>query len=128
MSPSPTRPWIFTQVNHNVEKKIRLEALGAKVFVIEQDINGHLSIQHLLKTLHEQGVESLMVEGGATVISSFMASGLVDLVLVTIAPVYVGPNGVSAVQTAEVAPHFENITYHPLGRDVMMVAKPHSRP
>lgn len=43
-----------------------------------------------------------MVEGGANVISTFMASGLVDLVLITIAPVYVGLAGVSAVQNAEV--------------------------
>lgn len=43
-----------------------------------------------------------MVEGGANVISTFLASGLVDLVLITIAPVYVGLDGVSAVQNAEV--------------------------
>lgn len=43
-----------------------------------------------------------MVEGGANVISSFLKSGLVDSFLLTIAPVYVGKDGVSAVEDAEV--------------------------
>lgn len=43
-----------------------------------------------------------MVEGGASVISSFLKSGLVDSFLLTVAPVYVGRNGISAVQDAEV--------------------------
>jgi len=43
-----------------------------------------------------------MVEGGASVISSFLKSGQVDSFLLTIAPVFVGEDGVSAVQDAEV--------------------------
>jgi hypothetical protein len=43
-----------------------------------------------------------MVEGGASVISSFLKSGLVHSVLLTIAPIYVGHAGVSAVREAEV--------------------------
>lgn len=42
---------------------------------------------------------SLMVEGGASVISSFLSTpGLVDLVIVTVAPVLVGDDGVSATK------------------------------
>ncbi|KAF9327319.1 2,5-diamino-6-(ribosylamino)-4(3H)-pyrimidinone 5'-phosphate reductase [Podila minutissima] len=118
---SPTRPWIFTRREHDTEKRKQLEVLGAKVFAIDQDAE---DIQHLLRVLKEQSIQSLMVEGGAKVISTFMASGLVDLVLITIAPVYVGLAGVSAVQNAEVAPSFDSISYHTLGRDVMMVAMP----
>jgi 2,5-diamino-6-(ribosylamino)-4(3H)-pyrimidinone 5'-phosphate reductase len=40
-----------------------------------------------------------MVEGGASVISSFLSTpGLVDLVIVTVAPVLVGDDGVSAAK------------------------------
>lgn len=35
-----------------------------------------------------------MVEGGAAVISSFLLSGLVDFLVVTVAPVMVGDQGV----------------------------------
>lgn len=38
----------------------------------------------------ELGGGSLMVEGGASIISSFLDSGLVDLVIITIAPIFVG--------------------------------------
>lgn len=31
-----------------------------------------------------------MVEGGASVITSFLDSGLVDLIIITIAPVFIG--------------------------------------
>ncbi|KAF9958475.1 2,5-diamino-6-(ribosylamino)-4(3H)-pyrimidinone 5'-phosphate reductase [Mortierella alpina] len=123
---APKRPWILTGPVHNVEKRLELEALGAKVFELDVDAHGRISLPELLSTLHQQSIESLMVEGGAGVISSFLKSGLVNSFLLTIAPVYVGEHGVSAVQDAEAAPVFKDISYHSLGRDVMMVAKPAS--
>lgn len=63
---------------------------------------GHISLEGLLSTLWENKMRSVMVEGGASVISSFLKSGLVDSFLLTIAPVYVGKDGVSAVEDAEV--------------------------
>ncbi|KAF9417820.1 2,5-diamino-6-(ribosylamino)-4(3H)-pyrimidinone 5'-phosphate reductase [Podila epigama] len=101
LSESPTRPWIFTGRDHDSEKRKRLEALGATVFVIDQDAQNRLVIPHLLRTLGERSIRSLMVEGGASIISTFMASSLVDLVLITIAPIYVGHDGISAVQDAQ---------------------------
>ncbi|KAF9549341.1 2,5-diamino-6-(ribosylamino)-4(3H)-pyrimidinone 5'-phosphate reductase [Mortierella hygrophila] len=122
---SPTKPWIFTSSIHSdSQKKADLEALGAKVFVLDLDLSGHISLEGLFSTLWENNMRSVMVEGGASVISSFLKSGLVDSFLLTIAPVFVGKDGVSAVEDAEAAPEFEDISYHPLGRDTMMVAKP----
>ncbi|KAF9101857.1 2,5-diamino-6-(ribosylamino)-4(3H)-pyrimidinone 5'-phosphate reductase [Mortierella sp. GBA35] len=121
---SPTRPWIFTSPNHNPQRKSDLEALGAKVFVLDLDSSGRISLEGLLSTLWEHSIRSVMVEGGSSVISSFLKSGLVDSFLLTIAPVYVGKDSVSAIEDAEAAPEFDNISYHPLGRDTMMVATP----
>ncbi|KAI1320367.1 2,5-diamino-6-(ribosylamino)-4(3H)-pyrimidinone 5'-phosphate reductase [Mortierella claussenii] len=125
---SPKKPWIFTGPTYDHHRQTELEALGAKVFVLDVDTQGHLSISQLLSILHQRSIGSLMVEGGASIISSFLKSSLVDSVLVTIAPVYVGLDGISAVQNAEAAAKFEHISYHPLGRDVMMVAKPRQTP
>lgn len=47
----------------------------------------------MLHMLHSLGIRSLMVEGGAQIIDSFAKSGLVDRLVVTIAPVVVGPLG-----------------------------------
>ncbi|KAF9910802.1 2,5-diamino-6-(ribosylamino)-4(3H)-pyrimidinone 5'-phosphate reductase [Linnemannia zychae] len=122
---SPTRPWIFTSPFHNnPQRKADLEALGARVFVLDLDASGHISLEGLFSALWENSIQSVMVEGGASVISSFLKSGLVDSFLLTIAPVYVGKDGVSAIEDAEAAPEFDDISYHPLGRDTMMVAKP----
>lgn len=56
--------------------------------------SGRLSIKRILLELQDMGVKSLMVEGGATVISSFIASGLVDRLVVTVCPTLVGDEGV----------------------------------
>ncbi|KAF1992074.1 hypothetical protein K402DRAFT_388640 [Aulographum hederae CBS 113979] len=51
----------------------------------------------ILTTLKSEGIDSVMVEGGGTVINSLMAPGyedLIDSVVVTIAPVWLGQGGV----------------------------------
>lgn len=48
----------------------------------------------MLNTLHSLGIRTLMVEGGAQIIDTFARSGLVDRLIVTVAPVVVGPLGV----------------------------------
>lgn len=53
----------------------------------------------ILHALHLAGIASVMVEGGADVINSMLESGLVDSVIITIGPVFLGKNGV------EVSPH-----------------------
>jgi 2,5-diamino-6-(ribosylamino)-4(3H)-pyrimidinone 5'-phosphate reductase len=54
-----------------------------------------LSVKSILTTLHNQGIKSLMVEGGAQIISSFLAEhDAVDKLIVTVAPLWVGEAGV----------------------------------
>lgn len=66
---------------------------------------GKISIQALLKTLRTREILSVMVEGGARVIQSFLAESTkadasaastraVDSVIVTVAPILVGDDGV----------------------------------
>ncbi|CAG8505952.1 7682_t:CDS:2 [Paraglomus occultum] len=91
-------PWIFTQHKHDMKKKLLLEQAGAKVLTIDSDENGNLSLSQLLAVLYRPplSISRLMVEGGAKIIQSFFKSGLVDLLVVTIAPVYV-VRGISVV-------------------------------
>lgn len=51
---------------------------------------GHLPLNQVFDQLGSLGYRSIMVEGGASIISSLLSSGLVDLLVVTIAPVLVG--------------------------------------
>lgn len=55
---------------------------------------GALDLNSMLSTLADMEIRSLMVEGGARVISSFLQSGLVDSLIITVCPTMVGEGGV----------------------------------
>ncbi|KAG0222265.1 2,5-diamino-6-(ribosylamino)-4(3H)-pyrimidinone 5'-phosphate reductase [Actinomortierella wolfii] len=90
-----TRPLILTRKDYDPEKKRQLELRGATVVGCSTDKHGRLDLHEIVKVLWTMKIRSLMVEGGAMVIKSFLESGLVDLTIVTIAPTYVGQDGIS---------------------------------
>ncbi|EJU02594.1 hypothetical protein DACRYDRAFT_78429 [Dacryopinax primogenitus] len=79
-------------------RKAALSELGAEVFEVPLLADGHLSLPAVLDLLYSKGIQSLMVEGGQRVITSFLASGLIDLLIVTVAPILVGPAGIGFVR------------------------------
>ncbi|CAG8452467.1 3448_t:CDS:2 [Acaulospora morrowiae] len=128
-------PWIFTSQSHDIDKRHLLEQAGARVIPIDSGPDGQLSIDHLLKTLSSPpfSISRLMVEGGAQVISSFLKSGLVNLLIVTIAPVLVGANSISVTcersdkdreneNDGDKFPPLSIIEYKQFGKDIVMVA------
>ncbi len=78
------------------ERAAVLETLGVRLLPIPENPSGGLSLPVLLECLAEMGVSSLMVEGGARVITSFLDAGLVDYTVLTIAPLFLG--GLPAVE------------------------------
>jgi riboflavin biosynthesis pyrimidine reductase len=57
----------------------------------------HLDIHDVLRRLYDQcNITSVMVEGGASILSSFVSADVVDCYCVTIAPVLLGGNGLDA--------------------------------
>ena len=49
-----------------------------------------VNLPNLLTTLGTRGITSLMVEGGSHVITNFLELGLPNLVILTVAPLFVG--------------------------------------
>ena len=47
-------------------------------------------LEAAMNLLHERGIKSLMVEGGAKVITAFLKAGLADALILTVAPRLVG--------------------------------------
>ena len=92
----PKPPWIFATESADQEKQDMLEAIGARVFRFPQTPRGRLDLQAVLSCLAEMAVDSLMVEGGASVITSFLRLRLVNYIVLTIAPMFVG--GLPAVE------------------------------
>ena len=60
-----------------------------------KDRLGRVDLIAALQCLAESGVKRLMVEGGATVINSFLQSRLVDYCVITVVPKLIG--GVKAM-------------------------------
>jgi 3,4-dihydroxy 2-butanone 4-phosphate synthase/GTP cyclohydrolase II len=74
-------------------RKDRISALleaGAQLIPLPQTADGGLDLAALLAALKSRGVVSLMVEGGARVITSFLTQELVDVLVLTISPRLVG--------------------------------------
>ena len=78
-----------------------LDARRVGVRVVDPGPEG-VALAQALSVLREAGVRSLLVEGGARVITSFLAGRLVDRVVVGIAPTIVGA-GTEAVGDLQVA-------------------------
>lgn len=77
--------------------------------------------------LAERGVRTLMVEGGASLISSFLDAGLWDVAVITVAPV-VFRTGVSLdtapdLQTVDMS-RFSKPQWTQVGGDVVMLGFP----
>jgi riboflavin-specific deaminase-like protein len=87
---------IATTERAPVERVRAVEALGADVLTVGQEDSGRVDLTALLRCLRSRGVRSVMVEGGGTVITSLLRGGLVDRMVVCIAPKLIG-DGVDAV-------------------------------
>jgi 5-amino-6-(5-phosphoribosylamino)uracil reductase len=64
------------------------EALQEVATVV--DCGDRLQMRRLVEDLHARGVRRLLVEGGATVLSQFLAEDLADELQVAVAPFFVG--------------------------------------
>ncbi len=117
------RPWIVTTPRADAERQRALESAGAVVFRVPAGRDGRVDLSAMLTILGQQSIESVMVEGGAAVITSFLMAQLVDHVSITVAPVYVG--GLNAVErlvrvNGHLRPQLENPTYRRFGRDLVL--------
>ena len=77
-------------------RRARARAAGATVLVLPSGVDGRVDLGVLLEELGTLGIVSVMVEGGATVITGFLEAGLVDRLAVCVAPKILG-SGLQAI-------------------------------
>ena len=70
--------------------------MGIEVLTVPGDTRGDVDLRQLLKILGERNISSILVEGGAETITSFLRLGLADRLVVFTAPRIMG-RGVEAV-------------------------------
>ena len=95
-----------------------LEAAGARVLRLPVNSDGQVDLSALLRRLGELGVNSLLVEGGARIITGFLQARLVDRLVLTIAPVVVG--GLNAVGKLTCCARLGNVHHASLGQDLIL--------
>lgn len=83
-------PWIATTRRATAEKRAALEACGVRLLEVPEDEHNRIKLPALLEQLAILEIDSLMVEGGAQVITSFLSERLVDRIVLTITPRFVG--------------------------------------
>lgn len=79
------------------ERVAAIRAHGVDVLVVEPDDRGQVDLRRLLACLgQDRGIDSVLIEGGGSVITSALREGLVERLVVCIAARLIG-SGVAAV-------------------------------
>ncbi|HEX9676181.1 MAG TPA: RibD family protein [Anaerolineales bacterium] len=86
----PRPPILATTGGASLQRRQELEAAGARVLDVPANSQGLVDLPALLDRLGQLGIESVMVEGGARVITSLLQARLADGIVLTVAHVLTG--------------------------------------
>ena len=126
---SDTRPWIINAKNNRDAQTMALQNAGSTPIGCATSRDGKIDLDALMKILVAKQINSVMVEGGARVITSFVNARLVDQFIVTVSPRFVGglqvieSDGLQTKTNLELA----EVSYRNMGDDLIIWARP-SRP
>ncbi len=84
---------IAEDANPDAAKLAVLEGLQIQIIRCPRGENGRLDLPALLKTLADNDLSAVLVEGGATTITEFVEADLVDAWIAHVAPVLIGGEG-----------------------------------
>ena len=119
-------PWV---INAKDNRSNRIEALknaGATPLPCDTARDGKIDLHALMALLAEMKVNSIMVEGGAKVITSFVHSRLIDQFIITVSPKLVGglpvidANGLNLNTNLTLA----HVSYQRSGNDLIIWTRP----
>lgn len=85
--------WIVTALDAPAEAEAALRERGVDVLRVPRSSEGRVAMDAALAALAEQGIVSLLVEGGAELAGSLLATRLADELHGFIAPLLLGPRG-----------------------------------
>ncbi|KAK4504244.1 hypothetical protein PRZ48_005160 [Zasmidium cellare] len=94
--------------------------------------DGSIFWRSILQALKHKGINSVMIEGGASVIKDLLRlPELIDTIIITMAPTFIGQGGVSIAPrrppSAEENPSsLGDRSYHQFGKDIVVAGKPYS--
>lgn len=80
---------IATTNNIDLDKKVLVEKSKANILIVD-DINGKVDLNNLMVKLGNIGIDSILLEGGGEVNYSALEAGIVDKIMLFMAPVIIG--------------------------------------
>ncbi len=109
-----------------VVRQPRRLAFGRGPLPAESDLElrpGRLAEE--LEALAADGVQSILLEGGPTLATAFLEAGLIDKLLVFVAPILAGA-GLRFLDEISVAISLSHLSARPIGEDVLLEAYVHA--
>jgi 2,5-diamino-6-(ribosylamino)-4(3H)-pyrimidinone 5'-phosphate reductase len=135
-------PWIFvlSKDENEVQRRRRmvLEKSGGRVIPIGSTTEtGRMDWNTIFALLAYEGIRSIMIEGGGVVINDLLLPRwlhLVDSVIITMAPIWLGKGGVTVCpserrnEQGERTPvgSLKEVHWMPLGEDVVLCGRPNT--
>lgn len=115
---------IICSENIKDKRKRRFEDNGVRVLTVETDDFG-LKLTQIIRRLGEEGICSVLVEGGAAIHAALIREQLYDFAYLFYGPVFAGASGQSLtgtldVQSAQVAPRVLEPEFEILGNDMLV--------
>ncbi len=125
---SPGGPaWVLTsRVMLESREAARLRTAGAVLVGVPSLPGGGLDVRAMLEVLRDEGIDSVMIEGGGTLLSSFASSDLVDHWQVWIAPRVTGAGGGMLYSGLEPPVRLGEMRVWEFGEDLLVTALPES--
>lgn len=127
---APGQVWVFCATGADAGRAAALAARGARVEELPHDAQG-LDLRALLARLGGLEINDLMVETGPALAAAFLREGLIDELVLYVAPVLLGPTARKAftwpaLQRLAEAPRLAFVEVVPVGDDQRMVLRPES--
>lgn len=119
---------VITTDAADLARAAELEGLGAEVLKIEAAQNGMgVNVTKALEHLGRRGIESVLVEGGAAIVTSLLGAKLVDRLVIAIAPKIIGRGteaiGDLGIDRLKDALAFSSFKMRRLGPDIIVDAR-----
>jgi riboflavin-specific deaminase-like protein len=123
LSEEPARTVIAAAEGACEARATAIRERGARILPTRSTPDGRLDLADLLGRLAAEGVESLMVEGGACIVTSLLRARLVDRLVISVAPKLLGA-GIEAIGDLGIrrladALTFKRTSVRQLGDDVI---------
>lgn len=113
--------WVLAGRTAPPDRTAALEGAGVRVLRCAIAEDGHVDLRAAIRRLHDEGIRAVLCEGGGRLGAALLRGGLVDRLLLFMAPSLLGPHGVPALPVRELGREpLRLIEVRPVGVDTLL--------